>query len=472
VAHEFVLGSSAPAPATVQVSTDRQYLGQRLTSYEAAWLGRWPVERIRKYRDGHEAGRVYQGKRLARVFRRDANVVAALGQRVAPWLGCKAELEGGDDALRAELAPKFGPLGGLLPSDILRDVAEDLAMCGIAVLHHPWKPRADGTRWEPQVEVWDLEAVDWDGYHNCYYAQTREWGRVPIRHGDGLWTIVRANQLAPHEHGAVIPLAIHVASRMSTVVDRNNGSRAVGMPKAIGILPEGVKVSSEEGRALETALDNMMQGLSKLVASKGTEIDKMEFNATGMGQFFGETIKLDRTDIFFALTGQDGSAQNAGGNYQKAQVLEAVLYAWVMADTVAGGTGITTGLLRPYASINRGDPDLAPFLSWPLPDPDEDARVDSQAKRHKAAAEIVKGHRDAGFDVTPEFVATLEVQLRIKLPPLALAGTTKELFAYHQRGGIFTKNEIRESRGYPTRPDGNVLVDEMAQPSPAEDPST
>jgi hypothetical protein len=470
MAYEFAVGAPSPGPL-VQVSADRQYLGQRLTSYEGAWLGRWPVEQIRKYRDGHEAGRVWQGKRLARVFRRDANVVAALGQRVAPWLGCKAELSGGDDALRAELTPQLAALGGLLPTDVLRDVAEDLAMCGLAILHHPWKPRADGTRWEPQVEVWDLESVDWDGYHKCYYAQTREWGRVPIRHGDGLFTVVRANQLAPHEHGAVIPLALHVASRMSTIVDRNNGSRAVGMPKAIGILPDGVKVSSDEGRALEVALDHMMQGLSKLVASQGTKIDKMEFNATGMGQFFGETIKLDRTDIFFALTGQDGSAQNAGGNYQKAQVLEAVLYAWVMADTVAGGTGITTGLLRPYAAINRGDPDLAPFLTYPLPDPDEDLRVKSIGERQKLLADVVKGHRDNGFDVTQEFVDELGKKFRVDVPKIA-AKQLPELRAYHMRNGLFTRNDFRADRGRPPLPgpEGDELVLDGAvaeEPPPA-----
>lgn len=468
MAYELILGTPPP-PLVADVSTDRDYLAQRLSSYDPGWLGDWPVTRIREHQKGHENGHVWMGKRLARVFRRDSNVIAALGQRVAPWLGCQARLDGGDDNLRAELEPQIGPGGPLLSSDILRDTAEDLAMCGMAIWHHPWKPRADGTRWDPQVEVWNLEAVGWDGYARTYYTQTRERGRVPITHGDGLWTIIRSNQLHPHEHGAVIPLAIHVASRVSTILDRNTGSRAIGMPKMIGTLPEGVQVKSPEGKDLDSALNTFMQGLSRIVVPKGTEIDKVEFGAAGLGQFFEGTIKTDRTDIFFALTGQDGSAQSAGGNYQKAQVLEAVLYAWIVADTTAGATGITSGLLRPYAAINRGDASLAPSLSWPLPDPDEDARIDSYIKREEKLVSIVQARRAAGFVVTQTDVDALARELRVTPPRLADVGTKKELFAYHQRGGLFTRNEIRESRGYEPlpSPEGEELVNELVQ-DPAE----
>ncbi len=473
MAYEYILGNAPAVPTAPVVSTDREYLSQRLTTYEGAWLGGWPVERIRKHRDNHEAGRVWQGKRLARVFRRDANVVAALGQRTAPWLGCQAKLTGGDDDLRAELTPKIGPAGPLFAADVHRDVAEDLAMCGIAILHHPWKPRADGSRWEPQVEVWDLEAVDFDTYHNCYYTWTRERGRVRIFHGDGLWTIIRRNQLKPHEHGAVIPLAIHVASNMSTIVDRNSSSRAVGMPKIIGTLPPGVKVSDDVGQALEVALDNIMQGLAKLVVANGTDIDKIEFSAAGLGQFFESTLKLDRTAVFMALTGQDGSAQNQGGNYQKAQVLEAVLYSWIVADTVAGATGLTTGLLRPYAEINRGDADLAPSLSWPLPDPDADARIKSRGEREKLLTEIVEARRKVGFMVTQEDVDALAAELDVIAPKLAAVGTRKELFAYDVTSGSFTRNEHRENRGYGPLEGANAARgDELIVPpgaAPAEE---
>lgn len=465
MAYELFVSSTPEPPG---VSTDERYLRQHLTSYDNLCLGIWPVEKVRQHRDGAEAGHVWRSKRLARVFRRDSNVVAALGQRVAPWLGCAPELSDGDESLRAELAPQISPRGQLLPLAVLRDVAEDLAMCGMSVLHHPWTPRADGTRWDTTPRVWDLESVEWDHYHGIYYAWTREMGRVPIVHGDGVWTIVKSNDLHPHEHGAVIPLAINVASRMSTIVDRNNGSKAVGMPKVVGTLPASVKVQSPEGIALDTALNTMMQGLARIVIPDGTKVDKLQFDAAGMGQFFSETIKFDRTDVFFALTGQDGSAQSAGGNYQKAQVLEAVLYSWVVADVWAGSSGITSGLLRPYAAINRGNADLAPWLGWPLPDPDEDARIKSRTEREEKLVAIVQARRTAGFVVTQADVNALAAALRIPPPTLADVGTKKELFAYHQRGKLFTRNEIRESRGFAplSGPEGKELVDEMAQPEP------
>ncbi len=403
-----------PPTEPASVSTDTKYLGHSFASYDKQWLGEWSVEKIRRHRDTFQEGRVFQGKRLARFFKRDSNVVGALGQRVAPWLGCPHTLEGGSDGARAELELMLAVRGTLLQAPTKRSVAEDLTMCGLAVLQTTWRPRKDGTRWDPIVEVWDLESVDHDP--RCgYVAMTRE-GRVPIVHGDGKWSVIRTTEKHPHENGAVIPLSLPVASRGHSIVDRASGGRAIGHPKLHAELPDKIAVGSDVGKSLDAAVGKLWDGVRHIVTAAGTKLAKVEFTGTGW-QIFRDGPKLDKSDIFLALTGQDGSAANEGGSYAKAYILQGILFAWVVEDVAAGSSGYTSGILRPWAAINTGDPENAPAIMWPLPDPEVNEMLSALAKRHLDFAASLAAHRTNGHKITREWVEATAKEFRVVVPP-------------------------------------------------------
>lgn len=404
-------GTQEPAP----ISSDSSYLGHKFEHHDRAWLGEWTVARIRQHRDAHQEGLVWAGKRLARFFNRDANVVGALGQRVAPWLGCPYELKDGSDSARAELLPLLSPVGNMLSTDLLREIAEDLVMCGLAITQTTIKPRADGSRWDFQVSIWDLEYVDTD-YNGKLVAITKE-GRIPINHGDGKWTVFRQIKTHPYEKGAVIPLGFNVASRGHTIVDKANGIQAVGHPKLHAILPEKIAVTSPVGKDLFKAVSELWNGVRHIVTEANTKLEKVEFTGQGW-QIFGESLKLDKSDIFLALTGQDGSAANEGGSYAKAYILQGILFAWVVADTQAGGSAYTQGILRPWTIVNRGNEAETPTLKWPLPDPEENERLAAFAKRHQDYAAIEAAHAKNGRSFTEEFTQELAQDMRIKVPKL------------------------------------------------------
>jgi len=403
-----------PVQEPASISTDEKYLGHKFENYDKQWLGEWTVERIRRHRDAFQEGRVYQGKRLARFFKRDANVVGALGQRVAPWMGCPHTLEGGSEVARKELETMLGARGTLLQSPTKRAVAEDLVMCGMSVLQTTYRPRKDGTRWDPIVEEWDLESVDRDRYG--YFAMTKD-GRIPIVHGDGKWTIIKTTEKHPHENGAVIPISLHVASRGHSIVDRASGGRAIGHPKLHAELPEKIAVNSDVGKSLDLAVGKLWDGVRHIVTAAGTKLAKVEFAGTGW-QIFRDGPKLDKSDIFLALTGQDGSAANEGGSYTKALILEGILFSWVTEDVGAGSSGYTTGILRPWAAVNTGDANNAPAICWPLPDPEVNAMIGAIAERHIKFAASIKAHRENGVEITPEFYAAHAREFRITVPPL------------------------------------------------------
>lgn len=452
-----------------ELTKDSGLLKERLSSYGRAYLGAWPIERIRQHRDAHQEGRVWAGKQLARAMLRSAEVKAALAQRVAPALGIAAVLEGGSERVRVELEPALSRRGLMYPAPARKRVHYDLAMCGLAILQNDWRPRPDGSRWDLRLRPWSLEATEWSPNDGVYIAHTRERGRQPIIHGAGKWTVIEPLADGGFDDGAVIPLALAFAGAGYNAIDRAGSSRAIGSPKLLGKLPPGIAVSANEGLAMLDALETLMAGRAVQTYADQSEVKPLEFTGSGW-QIFGDADKSYTSKIFLALTGQDGGASNSGGSYTKALILEGVLFALVEADVTAESTGITTGALRPYAALNYGDPEEAASLEWPLPDPEEDARLESVAKRHKALTDIITARRAAGLTVTQKDVDELAAAMRIPAPQLAEGDQRKELLAYHQRGGNFTRNEIRASRGYPPLKGakGEELVDELAT-GPAND---
>lgn len=450
-----------------KVNQDREYLTTRATTWGPMWLGAWSVQRIREHRDMHQEGRIFAGHRLSRAMLRDANVVAALRQRVAPAQTREPILSGGTDRARREL----GTLRRVLfPMSTLVRMWVDMAMCGLSILQNVWEPSQDGARWDVRVEPTNLDAVLYSRYDQRYYVYTRERGRIPVNHGDGKWTIVRPISIQSHEHGAVIPLAMPFMTRGQAVVDRAGASKAIGNPKLWGTLPPSVAVQSDVGKELNSTLSTLIQGLAYGVGPDGVKVDPKEFTGQGW-QIFESAIKSDRSDIFLALTGQDGGASNSGGSYTKALVLENVLFALVEADTKAASDALTQGVLRPWSLVNLGSEEEAPCIEWPLPDPEEDARLKALAERHKELTDTVTQYRTAGFEITQEFVDALAEKLRIGAPVLApKANALPELFAYHQRGKLFTRDEIRESRG--RAPIGGALGAELVDEAIVEAEAT
>jgi hypothetical protein len=410
---QYIDGQDSQAP--IVVSTDLRYLGHRFDNYARAWLGEWTVDRIREHRDAHQAGRIFAGKRLCRFFRRDSNYVGALGQRVAPWLATNHVLVGGDERLRLEVEPQIGLRGPMLTPPVLREMAEDLASCGLAVLQNVWRPRPDGSRWDVVCVPWDLEFVDTDSFGRLYAITTE--GRIPIHHGDGKWIVARTVENHPYEHGAVVPLALHIADRGHTIVDGANAKFAIGNPKMHATLPEKIGVQDPVGKSLEAAVAELWQGVRHIMTTAGTKLEKLEFSGGGY-QLFPQSLKISKTDIFFALTGQDGSATNEGGSYAKAQFLQGVLRDWVTADTQSGGTAFTTGLLQPYAAVNRGDSSLAPILGWPLPDPENAERLKALAVRILDYCTVVERYQQTGHVVTPQFARDLARVFEVPAPEL------------------------------------------------------
>lgn len=397
-------------------------------------IGLWTVERLHAARDAQVRGCFRAPAELANKLRCEPRVFSAEENRIAPHRGlpceitCEEELSGSRAAWLAEAVSMFcSPGSSSLPQGIHSDAFRGLAMHGIEVEQTVWVPRRDGSRLDPFVQPWPHEDLEWqssgiisqlpDGtWHEEHglYAITTD-GRVKVEHGDGRWIVTQKSVDRPWRFGALVALADLVGELAFGRRDRSANARSHGDDKWIGTLPQGVPVKSAEGQAMLAELLKLYEARRALVIPNGSTVKRDE--ALGQNyQIFKELIDADSKDVERILLGQDGTMSTSGGDYLKSWLLFGVRNDIVESDLAARGAAISTGLLRPWSLINFGRWDRWVF-GWQMPDGDEDARLDSIAKRRKAFWEDVALSRTNGALVDDNYLRELAKQYKLKAVP-------------------------------------------------------
>jgi hypothetical protein len=388
-------------------------------------IGSWTLESILAARDAQALGRFGATAQLGRQILTDAAIFKAALNRLAPHMGLPrdvcgppgVEMKGTAESILLEAQATF-PVrtSSALPSSVLSDVFYDLAIHELAVCQIQWEVRSDGSRWDPFVTYFDISAVDWDEHKKKLFAETED-GRVEIVHGDGRWIVFQRSADRPWSKAALLPLSLLWADRQFGVRDRSQNAESHGDDKWLGTLPEGVAIDSDEGQAMLEQLVLLYEKRRAMIAPFGAVVKRDE--AMGQNwQIFKELIEADGRDAAGILVGQDGTTQNAGGNYIKSWMLYGVRNDIVESDIGTVGSCISTGLLRPWSLINFGKWDRLSF-EWTMPDADEDARRESIATRYDRMNKILKESRENGVVVDQAYVNRIASELGLKPPTLA-----------------------------------------------------
>lgn len=104
-----------------------------------------------------------------------------------------------------------------------------------------------------------------------------------------------------------------------------------------------------------------------------------------------EAIQWANSAIAIAILGQNLTTEVQEGSYAAARVHEMVRRDILRADAEALATAIREGLLRPWAELNYGDPNLAPWPRWdPTPPADLQARAETLARLADAMATLLQ----------------------------------------------------------------------------------
>ena len=382
----------------------------------------WENEAIIAARDAQVRGQFKRPVELVRSFLTERSIFAAAVNRLAPHRGlprtitCAKQLTGNAaTALEEAIAVFCGRSSVSLSSAANADAFFRKAFHGIHVEQMHWELRADGLREDVFVAPFPLECVEWSEIDRCLIAITTA-GRIPIIHGDGRWSVTQEHAESPWHFGAVVPFANLWGSVAFARYDESQNAESHGDSKWIGTMPEGVPTTSEEGQALLAQMERLYDRRRAVVIPYGSTIKRDEAMSQNY-QIFRGIIETGTKESQRILLGQDGTMTDTGGNYIKSKTLFGVRNDIVEGDLSSRGSCISTGTLRPWSLINHGRWDRLEF-SWVMPDPDEDARIESIAGRMLKFNEVIAAMRANSFLIDQKTVDRVAAEFKIPAPQL------------------------------------------------------
>lgn len=415
----------------------------------------WAIPDIVDARNAQMIGQFRSAARLSESMGTDPAIFTARGVRLAPVQSLSVQIDAGRgpkaDKIADEADALFGQRGIGISSETITTIRTHLADHGVAFAVIERYPRADGSRVDYSLRSWPIEFVFWHAVHNAYFTQARFYNEeppdpphsglymparqtglqplVPIVHGDGRWVVFSKSELLPHRwDAAVLPGALVWASHAFAKRDWSKASAAHGNAKVVGELPEGTALSDQFGNL--TAEATQFLSLLQAVAAQdspvgikppGSKVDYM-VNSSQAWQVWKELAESSEKAAARIYLGTDGILGAQGGAPGvDIQSLFGVATGKVQSDLECIGKAIQDAVIGPWCAENFGNDKQAPIRSYVFPDPEQAQTRDDFSKRNAAFLAAVKAARDAGFNVTPEYVASIASEYGVPVPEMNAA---------------------------------------------------
>lgn len=378
--------------------------------------GHWSWPEVRAALDDVKIGIFDRPSQLTEALMWDPRVQAALGSRTGGLLGRPAKFEPATNSrVKGSRAAKecFDAWQDAWPTIANEAAFTNLHAWGV-MLHAPAQ-----LLWDTAKPVWVPHVVPFHPRYTFYQFVFRSLiaitldGLTPITPGDGHWVLH-----APFgDHRGWMRGAMPAISQ--PWVQRNFAYRDVarfcerhGYPIAKLMVPAAA--DAKQIVPLRNAIANLGQE-SVLELPQGvdgqTSYDMEYLEATdSTWEVFPESIRLCDADITLALLGQNLTTEVKEGSFAAARIHGDVRQAFIEFDNRAMTQTIYSQIARPFASINFGDPDLAPWTSRDV-QPYEDNQM--AASTFAQFAQACSALRLAGIAITdPEALAwTMGIKL-------------------------------------------------------------
>lgn len=429
----------------------------------------WGLDEIRAAVDMQLAGKFASPVRLAKRMGTDHAAFVARNYRLAPQRAIGVRVVGQKSTALTEASALFGPRGKAVTPSVMSDINATLADHGIAIGYNTWIPREDGSRVDVVHKEWPLEYVEYDTTTRQLFTRVDQSSnvdninRVPIVHGDGLFTVYSKHDREPWTHdAAIIAAGLLWSLHAFGLRDLASSSKAHGLAKAKGELPEGMKLDDGNGNLSPDALAFVQMAVSLLsgtgifgLAPSGAKLDWIA-NPSNAWQVFDLITAIGEKGFARIYTGTDGILGSVGGAPGvDITALFGVATTIVQGDLGALENGFSEGVIEPWCAINHGDSSYQIRREYMLPDADAQAEREQFATRRDRFWTDVKSMRDNGCIVDQEAINDLAARYDVPAPTLASATTsTAAFYAYELDGGVVTIDEVRASKGLPPLPNG------------------
>ena len=323
-----------------------------------------------------EAGVFFNASLLTTQLLRDDRFRGCMNVRVHSLLGMAWHMEAAKISAKkkatkiADAATAAWPR--MAPRSEMAEILKWSILLGMAPSQKLWDRKPD--EWTPSLKFWHPGAVYYDLMADTYKLQYNG-GIIEIPPDDPNWVLATPyGYKYGRLNGLLSAIAIPTLARQWAMRDRARYSETCGQPMKQIIAPSGA-LPAELNAARRSV---STQGSESVIVTKqGAEGNKWGYaliEASGQSSdlFAAEIAHLDEV-LAVAVLGQTMSTQGQGG---------------LGAHVDAGGTVrrdvmrfdaqtlsfLASNLLRDWARINYGDPDLAPTLCVEVDPPEDEER--------------------------------------------------------------------------------------------------
>jgi hypothetical protein len=380
----------------------------------------WTVAAIRSALSQHMQGQFDLSGQLVDSMLGDDRVQATLGSRIGGLFGREIRYKAADDSAAAKevLQAWESTAEELLTGWALTESAAYSVFMGFGHGQIVW----DKTRtpWRPMPRPWHPR-YEWYEWVSRHYVAISQDGNLPIFPGDGKWYAHEPfGTYRAWVRGAVRAVAEPWAIRHFAIRDWARFSEIHGLPTRVGYTPAAADPG--ERSQFEAQLSRLGSDTTLLVPrgvdkDTGYDYELREATDAAWESFPGLRDHCDLA-IVLAIKFQNLTTEiTSGGSYAAAREHGKVDVAQIAADNRAWKRTIYRDFARPFAFVNFGNADLAPWTDLDVPEPpreDYSANADSLSKFAQALqAMSAAGVTFSNADDCVEFAAR---SLGLKLP--------------------------------------------------------
>ena len=419
----------------------------------------WKIETIRAAIELQMKGSFAYPKRLAEAMRRDDAIYTARSNRIAPVSAVSVEIQPHDSERGRNVAAKA--LASVqTPRTVLAGIEATLVDHGVAIGYVEHEVNAAGTLIDMRLTEWPIEHVRANEATGQLETVTDTGETVVITHGDGRWIVFRQFATTPwREAACLLPAALIWAAHAEGVSDWASSSRAHGLAKILGTLPEGAAINDADGDLTPAAQQfvEMIEALAEGESPAGLKPFGSEAvflaNGSTAWQVFAENIVSREKAAARVYLGTDAMLGSVGGAPGvDISALFGVATTKIQGDFDAIQNGLASGLFEPWAAVNFGDTRYAPRFVFLMPDPDEERKREQRSAARMRLNETIKSMREQRLEVTQETVNVLAHEYGVRPAPVLASPdkqTTSVMLDPTDIAKVVRVREARASQGLP-----------------------
>jgi hypothetical protein len=433
----------------------------------------WSVEAARSALYSHMIGIFEQSGQLVDSLMGDDRVMATTKSRVTGLFGREVRFKAANDSDAAKKA-----------LDVWRDHWPRFA--GTYALHEAhaysihmgWS--SSQLNWDTTGE-YDLPYLRfWHPRYTYYHWALRRYvalsqdGQIAVIPGNGKWVLH-----APHGeyrgwiHGAIRAVTEPWLLRHFAFRDMARFSEVHGLPTRVGMVP--ATSDPTERSNFETSLGSLGSDAAMILPTgvdgvNGYDYKLVEATDTAWESFPGLIDRCDMS-IVLAIMFQNLTTEVQGGAFAATKAHMDIRQGGIQFDNAAWKNTIYNQIARPFAYLNFGDPDLAPWTEWDVSPIDQ---IDSTVKRFQQFMTGIEVGRRGGFEFNDDEEVRAWAAKKFGLDgmpgfkitdPVSSgmgggAGKSKLPFTDVDPAQVVKVNEAREMNDLPAIPGGDVTISE------------